>query len=283
MGAIGTLIATGLFRNQKLKPYYFLRTPKDQIGFQAHDTYFSISPKNVEAVSVENQLDWLIICLKEYHFEGAKDQLARLIFPKTKIAVIRNGLDLKEPLLPYAEEARILEVMINASVQPKREGFYELLSFPKITLPQSDLATEFENLFFKTEEPYFLFSQVEDFKTAQWKKLIESASLGAIQCLTGETCRVFEKKEMRVAYENLVRESIQVAQEDGANISHNFVNVLLEKLGKYPPHKGSSMLTDLKNGRPIEWGAKNGVISKIGKKLGVATTLNDEMIKNFTG
>ena len=34
-------------------------------------------------------LDWLLVCLKEYHYEHAIGDLAKIIKPNTKIAVVR--------------------------------------------------------------------------------------------------------------------------------------------------------------------------------------------------
>lgn len=75
-----------------------------------------------------------------------------------------------------------------------------------------------------------------------------------------------------------MEEGIQVAKADGAIISSDFANVMLEKLEFYPKEKGSSMLTDRKLGRPIELGAKNGAIVKIGKKYKIETPLNDLIV-----
>ena len=118
----------------------------------------------------------------------------------------------------------------------------------------------------------------DDFKTESWKKLCESAALGAILCLSGETCWIFEDERLQRLYADLLNESITVARADGAKIEEGFDEQMLKKLLAYPPHKGSSMLTDRLNGRAIELGAKNGIISKVAKEQGTATPLNDLVV-----
>ncbi len=275
IGAIGSIIITGLFRNEHLELHHFNRSKKEMTKVQFHDTFYSIPLDIKQDIFIPLKLDWLIICLKEYQFEEANNLFHKLISGKTKIAIIRNGIELKEPLLPFAKEDHILECMINCPTQPDENQVYQQMGYPIITLAQNDLANNFQSLF-KNKD--FQFQQVEDFKTESWKKLLESASLGAITCLTGETCWIFEDEKMKLLYQKLLEEGIQIAKAAGAAIPSDFVNVLLEKLQSYPAGKGSSMLTDRKLGRPIELGAKNGAIVSVGKKYKIATPLNDLVV-----
>ena len=166
--------------------------------------------------------------------------------------------------------------MIDCPTQPMEDGSYLQLKKPCITSVSGVLANDFQNLF---NIQKCSFEQVDDFKTATWKKLLESSAIGAITCLTGETCRIFQKKENRDWYQNLLEEGIKVAKADDAIIPNDFVNVLLQKLNSYPDDKGSSMLTDRILGRPIELGAKNGAIVKKGKQYKIETPMNKEIVK----
>ena len=272
VGAIGSVIAKELSINQNLELFFFNRSEKKEIQVQFKNKIYQLNTTNSYEFSPKNQLDWLVICLKEYHFTDAKDWFQKLIFPKTKIVVIRNGMELKTPLLPYASEDRILECMIDCPVQLDKNGIYQQMKNVQLSSLSGELSLEFKNLFFNKK---FSLQQFRDFKTAAWKKLIESASLGAITCLTGETCWIFEKKEIKDWYKKIIEESIFVAQADGAIIPNDFCSYLLEKVKTYPKEKGSSMLTDRLKGRPIELGAKNGIISKLGEKYKIPTPLND--------
>jgi 2-dehydropantoate 2-reductase len=272
IGAIGSVIITGLFKNENLELHHFNRSKKEMAMIQFHDTFYSI-PLNIQQdIFIPIKLDWLIICLKEHQFADAKNLFQKLISRKTKIAIIRNGMELKEPLLPFATEDQILECMINCPTQPNETQVYQQLGNPMITSAKVDLAIDFQHLF-KNKD--FQFLQVEDFKTENWKKLLESACLGAITCLTGETCWVFEDEKIRMLFQKLMEEGIQVAKADGAIIPPNFVSIMLEKIKTYPKKKGTSMLTDRKLGRPIELGAKNGAIVKVGEKYNIETPMND--------
>ena len=272
VGAIGSVIACHLFDNQKIELLYFNRSAKTEIRLQTSDHFFDLKIKTQQTISQKIDLDWLIICLKEYHFQKARIWFKNLISTNTKIAVIRNGIELKKPLLPYSLESQILECMIDCPTQLDSDGNIIQLRNPIITSISGGLTMKFQVLF---SNKNIKFRTVIDFKTENWKKLIESASLGAITCLTGETCWIFKDKKIKDLYQELVTEGIKVAKADGAIIPIDFVNTLLEKLNQYPKEKGTSMLTDRKRGRPIELGAKNGAIVNVGKKYKIGTPLNE--------
>ncbi len=70
-----------------------------------------------------------------------------------------------------------------------------------------------------------------------------------------------------------------VARSDGAIIDKDFKDEMFKKVMAYPETKGSSMLTDLLAGRPLELGAKNGIIAKTGQENGIQTPISDLVCK----
>ncbi len=275
VGAIGSVISSQLIENLGLELSHFNRSKKEEIKI---NTPFGEKAYPIDCQLVATKiydLDWLVICLKEHHFKSAKNWFENLITSKTKVAVIRNGLNLKAPLLPFLDASQILECMIDCPTQLDKKGVYQQFSKAKITTPKSELASEFSILFNKEK---IEFHQVADFKTASWKKLIESASLGAITCLNLNTCEIFSQPRFVNEYLALIDEAMKIALADGAKIHKNYTNELLRKLKSYPPEKGSSMLSDRLAGKPIEIGAKSGIIVKIGKRLGIETPLHSKAV-----
>lgn len=276
VGAIGTVIAYQLQKNTSNKMCYFSRTKKRSLKLISEENTIEIPIAIQTSISKPIELDWLIICLKEHQFKAARSWFSKLIHSKTKIAVIRNGLNLKEPLLEFSKSEHILECMIDCPTEQDENGVYRTISHPRLTVPKSKLADEFKPLF---KDSNIEIHQVNDFKTENWKKLIESASLGAILCIYDSTCEVFEHGINKRLYRRLMEESIQVAKADGALIEDDFIDQMLEKLMHYPKTKGSSMLTDLRHRKPLELGAKNGIISQLGKQYHIETNFNDWIIR----
>ena len=190
--------------------------------------------------------------------------------------MIRNGLRLKEGILHFTSEENILECIIDCPTELIDNNYYKTIRTPSLTIPKSKIVNEFELLFNASEIEII---QVQDFKTKSWEKLCESATLGAVLCLHNDTCRLFKSEMIQQQFIGLLKETIAVAMLDGAIIETNFEANILSKVMAYPETKGSSMLTDLRNKKPLELEAKNGIISKLGKQYGINTPLNDSIIK----
>jgi len=272
IGAIGSVITSLLHKTTSNKLFYYNRTVKKSIKIKSEINSLNIPIYVETTITGSPDLDWLIICLKEHQYTDANNWFQKLINPKTKVVVIRNGIQLKKSLLKFTSEQNILECMIDCPVQPIENGFYQQLKKPVIMFPANALATSFQKLLNTNQCE---IKTTPDFKTESWKKLCESAALGAILCLSGETCWVFKDEKLRVLYRNILKEGIEVAKADGAKIENTFINDMLSKLDNYSETKGSSMLTDRLNGKPIELGAKNGIISKLAKQYNIETPIND--------
>ncbi|TAI49578.1 ketopantoate reductase family protein [Flagellimonas allohymeniacidonis] len=279
IGAIGSLMTYQLGLNKNNTLFLYSRTKREQVDLKIKSDLISL-PLNISSHPKKDQeLEWLIICIKEHHYKYAKHWFKKLIGPNTKVLVIRNGLNLKGPLLRYTHESHILESIIDAPVQWTDSNEYEVIHTPKLILPRSKVATSFSRLL---NEEHIQITFVQDFKTASWEKLAEAAALGSILCLTGETCRIFKYKKPRKLFVQLLQEIIKVAQADGAAIDLGYIPEMVKKIKAYPPDKSSSMLMDKTWGRPIEVNAKNGIISKLGKDYGVQTPINDTLATLLT-
>lgn len=276
IGAIGTVIASSLQEQLPLKLFYFSRTKKEALKLVTTNKVFDTSIHIETRPTQAPQLDWLFICLKAHQYNDAKHWFAELITPQTKVAVVRNGLRLKEDILSFTSGELILETNIDCPTELLENGFYKTINTPIITLQKNTLATEFKELFKASE---VTINHVKDFKTESWKKLCESATLGAILCIHNDTCRIFKTETIQQQFKELLNEMVQVALADGAHIEPNFIDKTMTKVLKYPDTKGSSMLSDLRQGKPLELDAKNGIVSRLGKQYHIKTPINDSIIK----
>lgn len=77
VGAIGTVVAFALNQNHNI--YYFNRSDKITLNLIAPDN--KLRSKNINLSKTEDNLnlDWLIICIKEYHYEKAINDISTLI------------------------------------------------------------------------------------------------------------------------------------------------------------------------------------------------------------
>ena len=271
IGAIGSVIVHTLSINKELKLYYFNRSEISSIKVQLGDRNIKFPISINTVLPKQEKLDWIIICLKAYHFDNAISDIARLASDKTKIAIIQNGIKTSESYQSYFKKSQLLEVSIDCPTEPTANGFYKQYYSAKITLPNNPMGKLFGNLFLQENCTLYL---KEDFKSFSWKKVCESSALGGIMCLSGNTARIFKDSAVLDLYRKLLEESIAVARADGANIAIDFIEKMLFKAQQYEDQKGSSMLTDRLSGKPIEWEARNGVIVKLGEKYRIPVPMN---------
>ena len=76
----------------------------------------------------------------------------------------------------------------------------------------------------------------------------------------------------------IAEECVAVARAEGARLSDNLVDVVLEKSRRAPPDSVNSLLADRLAGRPMEIDARNGAIVRRGAVHRVPTPLNAAMV-----
>jgi len=264
IGCIGSVLTKYFLRNNINNYFPYNRSNKNTVKVIFGQEDFE---QNIQLETNTNQnLDWLVVCLKEYHIQASLPHIAQLISTKTKIAVFRNGLDLATPFLDFSTKDKILETIIDCPSQRNAKGIVSQLGAPLITLPETKLAYEFIELLQHREIKYCL---TKNFEREQWKKLILSSSLGAIQALSGQPCSILKEETNLKIFSSLLRESIAVAASENIDLGDNYLSEMLAEVLAYPAHKGSSMLTDKLKGNQLELDAKIGVIYKKGVKNGV--------------
>ena len=270
IGAIGSLLTKYLIQNQSNNYFLYNRSQKDRIRieFQNHNTDFPIELTNYYS----QKLDWLLVCLKEYHFQKAIPILTKLIGPHTKVAIFQNGVNLSDRYRRFTDPSNLLETIIDCPIQRIDKDAYKQFTIPKIILPIHDNSNRFIELF---KESGIQLIKSSNFTEHQWTKLIESSSIGSIQAVNEMPCSIFQNEDKIMEFQNLVSEGIEVANSEGIKLNHNLNQQLLTKLKKYPRTKGSSMLSDKLSGKKLEIDAKIGIIINIAKrnKINVPTSL----------
>ena len=276
IGAIGSVLLNYLRQNEDNELYQFNRTTFDSLSLTHTHQEFSL-PITLSNLDDYN-LDWLIICIKEYHVNSAIVDIQKLVNKKTKLAIFQNGINLSNQFIEVSEPNNILETIIDCPVERIGKKKFKQLRTPLITLPKNQISDQFKALF---KNAKINWSLSDNFKTQQWVKLIESSSIGVIQAVTEKPCIIFNDSTFLNDYKILVNEAIKVALSENINFEKEFENTLIENLLKYPSSKGSSMLYDKLNGRTLELDAKMGAIISIAKKNGVAAPLSNEYFENL--
>lgn len=275
LGCIGSLLTKYLIKNEQLELYYFNRSIIDTIKISHQEQTDVIK---IKLTQDKVTLDWLIISLKEHQIGSAKEQLSNLITPDTKLAIFRNGLDLSADFTQFTSTKNILPTIINCSVQRNPDQSLLQLRKPKITLPANDLAKAFTALL---PNANLEIIKSNNFLQAQWIKLIESSSIGSLQCYRDQNCSIFKEQKNIEQLKLLIHEAIKVGNAEGVKFPVNFAANLLLKIKAYPDTKGSSMLNDQQAQRPLALGAKLGVIVSKAKENKISTPISSKIYQSL--
>jgi 2-dehydropantoate 2-reductase len=116
---------------------------------------------------------------------------------------------------------------------------------------------------------------VEDWLTSAWTKLVVNAVGGGIGVLTRRRNDVLKDPSIARLYKALAAEVIAVGKAEGAKLSDDLGERLLDFMSRGLHLHTSSIVVDRINNRSTEWQARNEVVLRKAAKHGIAVPLND--------
>jgi 2-dehydropantoate 2-reductase len=127
----------------------------------------------------------------------------------------------------------------------------------------------------KTEMP-FGAQLVEDIALAQWNKFLALATNAALTCLTRSPAgKVYADADLLGLARQSIGEVVAVGRAEGVALEDHHADNALKLLQGLPPRMVASMHHDLAAGRPLELDALSGLVSRLGRRHGVATPFHD--------
>jgi 2-dehydropantoate 2-reductase len=273
-GAIGATLAAWLYQDDRHQVAVAARTPFDAIEVQTPEGIIRASPKVYTEVSQVRPVDWVLVCTKAYDSESASQWFKTACGPRTRVAVVQNGVEHVARFEHHVERARIVPVMIDLPADRVSPGRTIQRGPAHIVVPDGQNGADFVRLFAHTN---FDAKQSEDFTTAVWRKL-------CLNC-AGAPCAVVLKPQGIVHQEgvaelmrSLVRECVAVGRAEGAKLEDSIADEIVERAKRGSRTSGNSMYADRLAGRPMEYDARNGVIVRLGRKHGIPAPMNALMV-----
>lgn len=240
-------------------------------------------------VSVRNSpaslghLDFLLFCVKSYDLKKSLHFASPLFAPTTLILFLQNGIGhLKygeQKLLPavpaFATCSEGATSLAPGHIRHAGKGHTTLgfISPGKVADSKQleQLATTLQNAGIDT-------SISNDIRTQLWAKLFVNAGINGLTAVYNRSNgQLLTSCAARSRIKSLVREAEKVAKGLGITIEEDPVSATL-KVCKRTARNISSMLQDIRRLRPTEIDAINGEVSRLGREIGVATPLNNELI-----
>jgi 2-dehydropantoate 2-reductase len=231
-------------------------------------------------------MDVILFCVKAHDLQSCLQFYLPLLPPPALLVFLQNGighLDIEERLnLPttpaFASSSEGATLLGPGHVLHAGRGRTHLgfLQSPA-TLQQQQLKKLTQNL----QQAGIEVSLSEDIRSQLWAKLFINAGINPLTALYNRTNgQLLTSCAARSRLKNIVREAETVARACGIAINGDPVQATLA-VCKSTAKNISSMLQDRRNKRPTEIDAINGAVVREGKRLGIATPFNDEVVEQI--
>ncbi len=144
------------------------RTPIDSIETSTPSGVIRATPRVITDPRQAQPVDWILVTTKAYDSDAAAQWFANATGPKTRLAVIQNGVEHVQRFAKHFDAARIVPVMIDLPADRIAPGRTVQRGPAHLVVPAGDNGAAFLALF---EHANFDAKQTDDFITAVWRKL----------------------------------------------------------------------------------------------------------------
>ena len=269
-GAIGATLAAWLSQNPGNEVRVAARTRFESLEVKTPGRVLTATPRVLTDKSQARIADWVLVATKAYDSAAAAAWFETTCGPRTRVAVIQNGVEHVERFAPYVDRARIVPVMIDVPADRIAPGQVLQRGPLHIVVPESDNGAAFVELFAGLDQDVV---QSKDFATAAWKKLCLN-SAGAVCAAILKPAGIAHHEGVAEIMRGIVRECVAVGRSEGATLEDSMADAIIERMRRGPHDAANSMLADRRAGRPMEIDARNDVIVRLGRKHGIATPMN---------
>jgi 2-dehydropantoate 2-reductase len=221
--------------------------------------------------------DWVILAVKSHQTDSAADWLRASVGPDTKLAVLQNGVEHRARAAPcIPKDTPIVPVVVQLPAQRTAPGRITTYGPALFIVGDDAPSREFAALFDGT----FLRVQCDaDFRTREWEKLCLNAASGSLTTLTMNPDCIAASPGLRDLAQRIVEECVAVGRAEGAKFADDYAANLATMLAARRGNRGNSMFYDRRDGKPLEWDARNGVTARLGRKHGIPTPVSDVIVE----
>jgi 2-dehydropantoate 2-reductase len=246
------------------------RTAFDELRVEVLDGRTLVSrPRVVTDPADAGDADWLLVATKTYDAGAAVEWLRGQ--STAAVAVLQNGVEHVQRFSQWLPEERILPVMVDIPAERDSPGVIRQRGSGMMRVPEGETGRAFVDLFAGTPLDV---AEAADFTTVLWRKLCINVA-GAVSAIIDAPGGIAWSEPAAGVMRDLVRECIAVGRAEGAHIDDSEAENVVAHYRKAPRDSINSLHADRIAGRRMEWDARNGAVSRNGRKHGIATPAND--------
>ncbi len=214
--------------------------------------------------------DWVLVTVKAHHTDGAAPWLRQLCRASTKVVVIQNGVEGAERVAPHAGDAEVVPAVVYCGAELLEPGHIAHRQDGTLILPDTPTGHQVVELFVGTPA---VVRATDRYLTDAWRKLGLNVMFNGITALTMRPISVVSRPGVSDVARQLLHETWAVARAEGADLSVEAADELVDGLSNVRDGGPTSMLQDRRAGRPTEHDALYGAVVRAGRRHGIPTPL----------
>jgi 2-dehydropantoate 2-reductase len=272
-GAIGAVVASASAEAGH-DVVVCVRTPFKSLEIIREDVALVVRAQ-IATVAPGPYADVVFVAVKAIDVASTAPHLAVLCGPETLTVAILNGLDQAERVAPHVPAhagpvAPAIAYIASELISPGRVKHISghLLVVPEIYAEVVGAALG----------AAMNVRAANDMVTASWEKLLGNLVANPITALTLRHMDVMRSPGIPELGRNILVEACAVGRAEGAKLQDNQVDLVLERLGKFGPETGNSMLYDRLAGRPTEHQFLTGEVVRRATEHGIAVPVNEALL-----
>jgi 2-dehydropantoate 2-reductase len=273
-GAIGTTVAAALHEAGRT-PDLFGRTAHECLELRFDGGSIVVpGPVRNDPAKIENKYDLVFVAVKSTQTAATAPWLSALCHEKTVVCVLQNGVEQKALVASFLPGNPVLPSVVWFPAQREADASVWLRAKARLTLPDRP---ESSVVLAALRDTRCAVDVAADFASVAWRKLLQNAVAG-LMVLTGRRSGMFSRDDIAALSLAYLRECLEVARAEGATLSDEVPQEILDAFRRYPADMGTSILADRQADRPLEWDCRNAVVQRCGRAHGISTPISDLVV-----
>lgn len=254
------------------------RYSKTGIDVEGEPFHFHFTKPDAEAAPA----DLILIAVKNAELQEAIRDMKHHVGPKTILLPLLNGISSEEELAAVYPDNPILYSMcvgIDAIRSGNQVRFSNIgkICFGEKDKTVSDHVKAVMELFDRSEIPYEV---PEDIWRTLWWKFMFNVGINQTSAVLRAPYKVFQNVSAAHQWmEAAMYEVVELSKKAGVHLTEEDVHSFRPILAKLAPDGKTSMLQDVDAGRKTEVEYFAGKVCELGKKYGVPTPINDQLLQ----
>ncbi|MFK7820716.1 MAG: 2-dehydropantoate 2-reductase [Planctomycetaceae bacterium] len=273
-GAIGGSVAAAL-GNAGHDVELCVRSPFEELQVQFEEKAQTFSHRVLTEPTTVQPADWLLLCTKAHQTAGAANWFSHAARKTTTVVVLQNGVEHESRVRGLiSKEANVLPCVVRLPATAIEPGHIVQNQAGRLQVPRTNAGSAFAKLF--EGQKRIVVEPVDDFTSAAWDKLVRNAVSG-LCAIARQPMGILAQPARRGFIVGLVAEIKAVGEAEGAVFSENLVDEFFAGYAGPIGQLWTSIAKDCRDGRSMEWDARNAVVGRLGRKHEIATPLNDTL------